>query len=178
MGRELNRKENKRNGKKVRDAIIIDDNNPMNEVYKFLKVILIIFVCLIVIYLLIGIFITKEISFSSNKDNTEVTIYSDYILASELFRQKEEKYYVYFYDFEDSNSSIESAINSKYSDERVYRVDIKSGFNHMYMGEDSNYTVSKKEDLKINGVTLIAINNGKNVAYVEGVDNIVSYINK
>ena len=32
MGRELKRKENKRNGKKVRDAVIINDDNPMNEV--------------------------------------------------------------------------------------------------------------------------------------------------
>lgn len=178
MGRELNRKENKRNKRKVRDAVIIDDNSSMNGVYKVLKIGIVSLVCLIVIYLLVGIFITKEISFSSRNKDTEVSMNSDYLLASEAFRQKEEKYYVYFYDFSDVDSSIENAISSKLSDYRVYRVDIKSGFNNMYIDSTSNPKVSSKDDLKVSGVTLLVVDNGKNVGYVEGSSEIVTFINK
>lgn len=179
MGRELKRKENKRNGKKVRDAVIINDDNPMNEVYKLLKVLGIILVVLVIVYLLVGIFVTKEISFGGNKNSSsEVMMDADYLLASETFRQKEDKYYVYFYDFSDKNNDVESAITSKLSESRVYRVDIKSGFNSNFMSDTSNVKAQKKEELKINGVTLIVIENGKNVNYIEGSDNIVTFINK
>lgn len=179
MGRELKRKENKRNGKKVRDAVIINDDNPMNEVYKLLKVLGIVLGVLVLVYLLVGIFVTKEISFGGNKNNSsEVTMNADYLLASETFRQKEDKYYVYFYDFSDKNNDVESAITSKLSESRVYRVDIKSGFNSNFMSDTSNVKAQKKEELKINGVTLIVIENGKNVNYIEGSDNIITFINK
>ena len=40
------------------------------------------------------------------------------------------------------------------------------------------FLAQKKEELKINGVTLIVIENGKNVNYIEGSDNIITFINK
>ena len=95
-----------------------------------------------------------------------------------IWEQKEDKYYVYFYDFSDKNNDVESAITSKLSESRVYRVDIKSGFNSNFMSDTSNVKAQKKEELKINGVTLIVIENGKNINYIEGSDNIVTFINK
>lgn len=177
MGRELKRKENKKNGKNVRDAVVYENDNPMKEVYKLLKILIIVLVILIIIYLMVGIFITKEISFGNKKDNdTEVIMQSDYLLASETFRQKEEKYYVYFYDFNETNSSIETLISSKLKEEKVYRVDTSSDFNKKYISETSNPNVQNKEELKINGITLIVIENGKNIKYLQGEDAITNYI--
>lgn len=177
MGRELKRKENKRSGKGVRDAVIIDDNDSMSEVYKLLKILGIVLIVLVIVYLLVGIFITKEISFGGKQSSAvEVTMNGDYLLASETFRQKEEKYYVYFYDFNEGVSEVESAITTYVTEKRLYRVDISSSFNHKYVGETSNVKAQKKEDLKVKGVTLIVIENGVNIKYVEGKDNIVKYL--
>ena len=41
-----------------------------------------------------------------------------------------------------------------------------------YKGEKSNPKANKSSDLKINGVTLIKIKNGKNVLYLDNIDKI------
>lgn len=176
MGRELNRKDNKRKKGTVKEAVIYD-NNPMQEVYNLLKIIGIVLGVLIIIYLLVGIFVTKEITFGNKSNKEEITMNSNYLLASETFRQQEEKYYVYFYDFGKQNSNIESAITAKIKDERVYRVDIASSFNDKYIKEKSNINAQNKDDLAINGVTFVLIENGVNVKYIESESAILEFIN-
>ena len=168
MGRELKRKENKRNGKKVRDAVIINDDNPMNEVYKLLKVLGIVLGVLVLVYLLVGIFVTKEISFGGNKNSSsEVTMNADYLLASETFRQKEDKYYVYFYDFNEDNNMYKNIVSSKLSSKKVYNVDTSSGLNSNYVSDVSNKKATGLDDLKVINDTVIKIVGDTIVEYYE-----------
>ena len=79
---------------------------------------------LIIIYLLVGIFITKEIKFGNNNNsntNGDMTNNRSNILVSEIFKQSEEKYYVYFYDFNNTINSIDRALVSKLYESKIYR---------------------------------------------------------
>jgi hypothetical protein len=84
------------------------------------------------------------------------------------------EYYVMFYDFEDPTASVYETIISNYktshTDAIIYKVDLSKGFNQPYISETSNVNVSKINDLKIKGPTLIKIKNGSNVSYGEGKD--------
>jgi len=178
MGRELRRKENKKKGKNVKEVIQVEDRS-QKEVYKMIKILIIVLIVLVLIYLLVSIFITKEITFG-NRNNNEggsfVNVNSSNILASEIFRQKEEKYYVYFYDFKSDIADIESAIVTKLTNQKVYRVDTSSGFNSKYVSEVGNSNVQKVEDLKVVVPTLMLIENDIVIGYVDGEEAIVNYI--
>lgn len=172
MGRELKRK-NKKQGIEVETT----SNEEEVEVKKILKVLLFVLGVLVIAYLLVGIFITKEIKLDWFNKKNSVDINPSYLLASETFNQKEDTYYVYFYDFDNYNAQIESKIVSKLSNDRIYRVDLGSAFNNNYLSDNGNASASNKEELKVNSITLIKVENGSNAGYYEGEEAINSFLN-
>ena len=176
MGRELRRKQSKIEGKSLKREI---NNNDDNEVQNFVKISIILIILCVVIYLLIGIFITKEIKwFGNNSENDVVDTVSNNIIASAIFKQKEEDYYVYFYNFEETNSNIESTISNKLSDYKVYRVDTSSSLNQNYVSEDSSNPNAKNlEELKVKAPTLIKIINDQIASYYETENGIINGLN-
>ena len=48
--------------------------------------------------------------------------------------------------------------------------------NKNYLSEEGNSSASSVSELKINGVTLIKIEEGKNIEYVEGSSNVETYL--
>lgn len=180
MGRELRRKEAKRNKGSAKEINTKENTDPKQEIYKTIKLLIVILLILVVVYLLIGIFITKEIKFDNNKKDQDTTTDmtdNKNILVSEIFRQSEEKYYVYFYDFNNTISSIDNALISKLYDQKIYNVDMGSGFNTKYQSEVGNKEAKTYEDLKIVTPTLILIENDTIIKYIEGEENILNYIN-
>ena len=128
-----------------------------------------------------AVFITKEVDVSSKKDNdtTENTTssVSNKILAQRIFEQSEEEYFVYFYDFNEEDKNISSAISGK-SEMKIYRVDTSSGLNQNYVTEsESNRNVTGIENLKVKNPTLIKISGDKVSLYLEGETEIVNYLN-
>ena len=86
--------------------------------------------------------------------------------------------YVYFYDFDSEDEDVGNAIDL-ISDDKVYRVDTKSGLNSKYVTSDSgNKDVSDINSLKVINPTIIKIDNDKVVEYHEGASDILSYLNK
>ena len=86
--------------------------------------------------------------------------------------KKYDTYYVVFYDF-DSDSSVTSRLEN-ISTNKVFKVNTKDKLNSSVINTSSNTKASSADELKINGVTLIKIENGKNVEYVEGLSNVLS----
>ena len=87
------------------------------------------------------------------------------------------RYYVLYYDM--SSDELKSAYTnmvSTYEDKDehvpVYTVDMSSTFNKQFVSDSSNPSVQSVDNLKISGPTLIEINQGKVVNYVEGIDAI------
>ena len=168
MGRELRRKQAKKDGKSlVREEII-----ETNQIKKYLITIFIVVGVLAIIYLISALFITKELDwFSKDKNETtdNASTVTNTILASAIFKQSEEEYYVYFYNFdeEEKDSEITNLVNSKLSGSKVYKVNTASAMNTNYVGEKSNKSAKKLEDLKVVAKTLIKISDDNITEYYE-----------
>lgn len=173
MGRELRRKEAKKNNniKKVKE---IDTEVKGSTL---LKISLICALIVVVLYLSVAIFITKEIEISwLNGDKTTETNekVENRILAKNTFNQKESDYYVYFYDFTDEDEAVTGATGL--SGDPIYKVDTSSGLNKNYVTEESgNRNVAGIEDLKVKSPTVVKISNDKVVGYYEGSKEIISH---
>lgn len=179
MGRELRRKDAKKNGKSLQRTN--ETNIEMNQLFKkYLKVFLIIVILLVLIYFFLAVFVTKEISFSKDySDNGTLDYASNVanpILAKNAFRQKEADYYVYFFDFENSDGDIANAINSKLGEEKIYRVNTADSLNGNYVGESGNPNVTDISDLMVVNPTIIRVTDGQVSLYLDGKDAILSYL--
>ena len=171
MGRELRRKEEHKNKNKKREVV----EEKISAIYG-LKIVGAVLILLVSLYFVIAVFITKEIdiitskeevSESANQDSSN----NDRILAASIFKQKEEEYYVYFYDFDDVDVSASNAVSN--IKDKVYRVDTSSSLNSKYVSDDTNRDASNIEELKVKAPTLIKISNDDIVSYYEGADEIV-----
>ena len=175
MGRELRRKQAKKEGKNLKKELYDMNIDNDNQIYKFAKITIILLIIFVVLYIVVGVFVTKEIDWFSNTDNEINDSVSNKILASSIFNQKEEEYYVYFYDFENMNNTIESTLTSKLSEAKIYRVNTKDALNQNYVTEGAgNKSAKTLEDLKVVDNTLIKVVNNEIVSYYETEEEIVS----
>ncbi len=106
----------------------------------------------------------------------EIIISYEDATVGTIFNRPDTEYYVVFDNFTENPNQYLTSILFRYSSIEdglpIYRVDMSNGFNTKYAGEQGNPSAQKVEDVKINGVTLIKIVNGKNVKYIEGTTNI------
>lgn len=179
MGRELKRKEAKKNKNVVQNKDFGEYHIQFSTILKVVGVVLLI---LLVLYYILAVFVTKEIDVSgsdetnSSENSDTASSVSNKILASNIFNQKEEVYYVYFYDFTDEDDAISSAISNQ-SDLKIYRVDTSSSLNSKYVTEDAgNINVQGIDDLKVKNPTFIEITNDTVTKYYEGKKNILEFL--
>ena len=166
MGRELRRKQAKKEGKSLEREDFITEE-PIRK-FAIITCVLIIIMC--TIYLLTSLFITKELDWfnKSDKDEESSETSSNAILASAIFKQKEDTYYVYFYDFDEEKNEITSIVDSALSGEKVYKVNTASAMNANYVSEESNKGAKSLDDLKVTAPTLIKISEDSITEYYEG----------
>ena len=172
MGRELRRKEAKRNGKNVREAQKLSKEKPMT-MKQFITIIVVLLVFFVILYILTGIFITKDIKWFDKKDNTadDVSTISNKILGVDSLRQSEEEYYVYYYDTTNENSEVTNTVNML--GKMVYKVDLHDAFNANIVGDPSG-VVSDISELKVADPTVIKVVNGTITEYYTGVEQITT----
>lgn len=162
MGRELRRKQAKKEGKSLKKEEIVEKS----QISKLIKTVILLLVIIGAIYLISIIFITKEVDWFEKDEETQQETVTNSILASRIFEQSEETYYVYFYDFNDEDTNITSVITSNVSEE-LYRVDTNSALNAKYVSEESNKKAKKLDDLKVKAPTLIKISGDTITEYYE-----------
>ena len=163
MGRELRRKQAKKEGKSLQREIPVEKN----QIKGLLVITLILVLIIAAIYLLSALFVTKELDWFDKDEETPETLIDNTILASETFKQKEETYYVYFYDYDEEDSEISSTITSVLSGKKVYKVDTGSALNSKYVSKETNKKAKKIEDLKVKASTVIKISGEEIVEYYE-----------
>ena len=167
MGRELRRKQAKKEGKSLEKEELIEEK----QIKKLVINIIIIILVIVIIYLLSSLFITKELDwFNKKAETTEKTTEetdTDEILASEIFKQTEEDYYVYFYDFDEKESVITDIVNNKLAYEKIYKVNTSSAMNTNYVSTTSNKKAKTLKDLKVIAPTLIKISGDTITEYYE-----------
>ena len=164
MGRELRRKQAKREGKSLK-------NEEIKEEYSVKKIVItcvIVLVSIGLVYLISALFITKELDWFSKEEVKENTSsVENSILASAIFKQKEDEYYVYFYDFNEDNNMYKNIVSSKLSSKKVYNVDTSSGLNSNYVSDVSNKKATGLDGLKVVNDTVIKIVGDTIVEYYE-----------
>lgn len=188
MGREQRRKELKKNKNITPEKQEQLDTSIKGSTIVILTIV--VALVIIALYFISAIFITKEINISSSDNKTSETENSDTdastvstsvsnkILASNIFGQKEESYYVYFYDFSNEDENVKTIIDSR-SDIKIYRVDTKSSLNKNYVTEESgNKNVTGIDNLKVKNPTVLEVTNDKVTAYYEGSKNIIDNLSK
>ena len=165
MGRELRRKQAKKEGKSLQQETL----QPKNEIKSLIIITIVLLIVIGLIYLLSALFVTKELDWFNNGNDEEITeTVKNTILATEIFKQKEEEYYVYFYDYTDEEERITTTVNEKLSSSTVYKVNTNSALNANYVSETSNKKAQKLADLKVKAPTVIKISNEKITMYYEG----------
>ena len=172
MNRQQKRKEAKKN-KKINDSFI-EEKTTKSEINRLIKISFIVIIIFVLLYLGIGIFISKEIELprSSKETEKEVTVDPSKILATSIFSQKEEEYYVYLYDFNNENTDIANIVKS-ITDLKVYKVDTHDILNRNFITEDeSNKEAKTKEELKVKKDTILKITNDEITGYYEGLEEI------
>lgn len=164
MGRELRRKQAKREGKSLKNEDIKVEYN----VKKIVITCVIVLVSIGLVYLISALFITKELDWFSKEEVKENTSgVENSILASAIFKQKEDEYYVYFYDFNEDNNMYKNIVSSKLSSKKVYNVDTSSGLNSNYVSDVSNKKATGLDGLKVVNDTVIKIVGDTIVEYYE-----------
>ena len=176
MGRELRRKQAKKDGKSLERVELKEDN----QIKKYIINIVAIVGVFAIIYLISALFITKELDwFNKKEDSNNTNKIANTILASETFKQSEPNYYVYFYDFDEAEkeSDITTKVNndSNLSRWKVYKVNTKSALNANYIASEGNKNAKTIDDLKVVSHTLIKIENDTITEYYEG-DEIISML--
>ena len=169
MGRELKRKQAKRDGKNVKEVQKKNIEKPLSP-KTFITLLVVLLLFFIILYIITGLFITKELKwFDNNTNEEEIKEIENKILATDSLRQVEEEYYVYYYDTTEEDSEVANALYTV--NEKVYRVDLNDAFNSNFVGEPSG-VVDNINDLKVSNPTLIKVSSEKIVAFYKGAEEI------
>ena len=166
MGRELRRKQAKKDGKSLEKEEVVEEQH----IRRYVIIVMIIIIILSSLYILSSLFITKELDWFKKNDVEETTQKeaSSDILASDMFKQADEEYYVYFYDFDEKENVITEIVGNQLAYSKVYRVNTNLVMNAKYIGETSNKKAKSLDDLKVVPPTLIQISSGVITGYYEG----------
>ncbi|MEG1457585.1 MAG: hypothetical protein RR228_04015 [Bacilli bacterium] len=148
-----------------------------NEVTSFIKIILVIGILFLGAYLFTT-FMNKKGFFNKKYVKPtvpEAVIDYDNILVGEVFNINNDSYYVVLGDFNGKDDAYLSSSLSSYKGKTpLYKVNMSSKFNSVAKGETSNKNASNSNELIIAKETLIKINNGKIVSYIEGTEHIIN----
>ena len=156
----------------------IENNKLDGEILSFIKIALGVGVVVLIVFgatILMNKLGVFDEGYTKPERGEIIISYEDATVGT-IFNRPDTEYYVVFDDFTENPNQYLTSILFRYSNEEetlpIYKVDISNGFNIKYAGEQGNPSAQKVEDIKINGVTLIKIVNGKNVKYIEGTTNI------
>ena len=152
--------------KEMKEKLEKKENYSKKQVINLLKIIIAILLTVLVVC-----FIAKFANGDFKKDEEESVDYTN-IVAGQTFTRSEDEYYVLFYDDEAILDKIGSVTDT------IYKVDLNSSLNKNIVSEEGNPKAEDAESLKINGTTIIKIEGGKNVSYIEGYDAVVDYLSE
>lgn len=157
-----------KNAKKEKPLKIKEEDQVKDQIITALKILV-----ALLVFILVLVLITKFVNGDFKSKKVRIT-YND-IIAGQTFNRKEKTYYVVYYSF-NSDTSIQETIDALKTEAKVYKVNLDDGMNKDYISEKGNSSASSVGELKINGVTLIKIEEGKNIEYVEGSSNVETYL--
>lgn len=146
----------------------------------FFKVIYLVLavICFFCIFYVITVFVVVKDVKDAEK-NKDVAISLDSTIVGRSLSMPEEKYYVLYYETKNEEVAekydpIVGTYQVNVSDDKVklYTVDMSDAFNKKYAAEESNTKPSNESEIAIKGTTLIVVEKGEVVDYIEDQDRI------
>lgn len=139
---------------------------------------------LVIVYFATAIFMTGEIGNKNKKEDNQQEkasnnedSYENMIIASSTFKQKEAEYMVMFFSKNDVSENLKNALknyDSVSKQKKLYIVNMDEAINKYVKGKEINSSATSAEELKINGNTLLVVQNGIIKSYYTDEDEIVS----
>lgn len=170
-----------RKNKKNRE-VLKQTSTESSEVKRGIWIAVIVLVVFAVVYLIAAI-MTGEIQLWHHKEADEVEIQYQEILGGETFSKSDEDYYVLYMSYSNPYASYYLTLTDLYTEKSdsmpVYLVDLDKGFNRSIQpadGEATNPNAQSVSELKVSHPTLVHIQGGRNVSYLEGKDTVESYL--
>ena len=174
-----NKKKTKRREESKRiEEVVSNDTNLVDKLFIAGGVLL-----FILAFYGLTLYITGKNSDEVKEEKKEVEISREEIIVGRSLSMGDAEYLVLFYDKKDEDNSStysSAASNYRYNSEALplYEVDMSSAFNKNYVTDgESNKNPTTEEEILINGPTLIRVQNGQVVEYLEGESAITSYLN-
>lgn len=148
------------------------------ELFHFFIVLGVIVVFVLAFYFISKAFIWDKSLFEVNYVAGEVNY--DRAIVGTMFNRPEKEYYVMAYDESVSKAVYYSSLSTNYTTNKdgalkVYHLDLQNVLNSSYyVGSDgeSNRKATKPSEIKLKDLTLIKIQNGKIVKYLENITDI------
>jgi hypothetical protein len=176
MSKKVNKNKSKKN--------IKVDNKKIENVgsfdVDFFKVLYLVLgvICVFCTFYIITVFVVVKDTKEAEK-NKDVAISLDSTIVGRSMSMPEEKYYVLYYETKNEEvaekyTSIVGTYQVNASDDKIklYTVDMSDALNKKYAAEESNTKPNDESDIAIKGTTLIVIENGEVVDYIEDQDRI------
>lgn len=169
--------------KQKKNKVNINTTNDL-EISKVVKILVGVLLVLGVTYFVAAL-MTGDIKFNKKdkKEETEIAIQYDEILAGETFKQKDSEYYVMYFNFTDNVASSYLSFRDTYSYKEnsldFYIVDLEKGFNQSFIKEENGEykeNASSIEDLKVTNPTILKVSNHKVVEQIEGRAEVLKYL--
>ncbi len=142
-----------------------------NQIIKLSKWIMAILIIITIISVITAV-VQKEYTLSDKKDD----IITNEILASQTFDRTEDEYLVAFYEFGSKEDLSTKLLNIK--NKKIYKVNLANAMNKNIIDTSSNDKATNIEELKVNGTTLIKLKDNKITMFLEGYDEIITYLNE
>jgi len=149
------------------------------EVKNFIIVIIVVLLCVVGIYFLTRIFVTKDLfthESPKQEDTLPVEVNYDVAMVGTIMNRPYDEYYVAVYDTTGKNNYDMASIVSTYKGKKklhIYRVDLNEHLNkEYYKPEEVNTKATGVEDFKFGDVTLLRIKKGKITKYITEIDAI------
>lgn len=174
MKKKVNKKKNNLNKEKNKiENVGSFDTDIFKVIYVVLGVI-----CVFCIFYLITVFALNKDT-KPEKSDEEVSISLDSTIVGRSLSMPEKYYYVLYYDTKDeevSETYSSIVMNYMYSTKedkvKLYTVDMSDALNKKYVSEESKTNPETVADIAIKGTTLMVINEGKVVDYIEDQNRI------
>lgn len=153
------------------------EQTTQNEIGKFIRIIAIVIVIFFAFYL-ITIFTTgRKKGEYTKKQTTPAVIQYEEIILGNLYQQSANSYYVLIEEKDDPyNTLFENLLrqnNTKEGGIPYYTSDLSSAFNQRFIGSTASF---EPGNLKVNGTTLLKIENGTVTAHYETSESILEFL--
>lgn len=138
-----------------------------------------------VTYFAVAMFLTGEIGNTKNESETVLSdtgvslSYDNLIIAGNTFSQKENDYMVIFFSEKKASEALKNSLSSYDSAQKslkLYKVNLDEAINSFVKSDENNTTATNSKELKIKQNTLITINNGTIISYIEDETEILNIL--